>query len=238
MSYIENPKTKGSGILCCIPQTGECPMKCADCFFQSGRSFLEPLDENLPNMPSKDQAEGFVIRVNDGNDSNNQRELVMESTKIYKDKFYNTSIPRDLDKFDAPVVLTVNPAKVTNIRYRVVPDPIPKNLMFVRIRTNMWNLWLVEEAADYYTERGVPVVLTFMAYFNKEVPKEYKDFYEYRKRTLNSYYVIKFDAWKKVMALFETNPMVHSCSGPNNFKCYNCGTCLREYYSTKVRMQR
>jgi len=51
MTYKENPKTKGSGILCAIPQTGRCPMQCSDCFFQSGRSFLEPLDENLPNMP-------------------------------------------------------------------------------------------------------------------------------------------------------------------------------------------
>ena len=51
MNYIENPKTKGSGIITCIPQEGICPMKCDDCFFQSGRSYLEPLDINLPNMP-------------------------------------------------------------------------------------------------------------------------------------------------------------------------------------------
>ena len=37
MSYVENPKTKGSGILCCIPQKGRCPNNCSDCFFQSGR---------------------------------------------------------------------------------------------------------------------------------------------------------------------------------------------------------
>jgi hypothetical protein len=41
MSYIENPKTKGSGIVCAIPQPGVCPIGCEDCFFQSGRSFLE-----------------------------------------------------------------------------------------------------------------------------------------------------------------------------------------------------
>jgi|GEM_PF-4975445 len=28
--YIENPKTKGSGIICCIPQTGVCPIGCPD----------------------------------------------------------------------------------------------------------------------------------------------------------------------------------------------------------------
>jgi len=52
--YKENPKTKGSGIICCIPQTGICPQKCDDCFFQSGRSYLEPLVDNLPNMPDFD----------------------------------------------------------------------------------------------------------------------------------------------------------------------------------------
>jgi len=77
MPYIENPKTKGSGIICCIPQAGECPIHCDDCFFQSGRSYLEPLDVNLPNLPSKEESQGRVVRVNDGNDSNNDREAVM-----------------------------------------------------------------------------------------------------------------------------------------------------------------
>lgn len=54
MSYIENPKTKGSGIVCAIPQTGVCPIGCEDCFFQSDRSFLEPLDENLPSSGKKE----------------------------------------------------------------------------------------------------------------------------------------------------------------------------------------
>ncbi len=38
MDYKENPKTKGSGIICAIPQKGICPSKCPDCFFQSVRS--------------------------------------------------------------------------------------------------------------------------------------------------------------------------------------------------------
>ena len=74
MVYKENPKTKNSGILCCIPQTGKCPQGCEDCFFQSGRSYLEPLDENLPNMPTIEEAKNRLIRVNaDGNDSNVNR---------------------------------------------------------------------------------------------------------------------------------------------------------------------
>jgi len=43
MGYKENPKTKGSGIVCAIPQKGICPNRCEDCFFQSGRSY-----ENTP----------------------------------------------------------------------------------------------------------------------------------------------------------------------------------------------
>ena len=48
-NWIWNPKTKGSGILTCIPQTGICPNNCEDCFFQGGRSYLEPLSKNLPD---------------------------------------------------------------------------------------------------------------------------------------------------------------------------------------------
>lgn len=48
--WIWNPKCKGSGIITCIPQAGRCPNNCADCFFQSGRSYLEPLEENLPQQ--------------------------------------------------------------------------------------------------------------------------------------------------------------------------------------------
>jgi hypothetical protein len=76
MTYIENPKFKGSGILACIPQTGKCPNNCTDCFFQSGRSYLEPLEQNLPNMPPIELASTQVVRVNDGHDSNIDREKV------------------------------------------------------------------------------------------------------------------------------------------------------------------
>ena len=36
----------------------------------SGRSYLEPLDENVPNLPDVASALNRVVRVNDGNDSN------------------------------------------------------------------------------------------------------------------------------------------------------------------------
>ncbi len=180
MSYKENPKTKGSGIITCIPQAGLCPMKCKDCFFQSGRSYLEPLGENLPNMPTLKMAKNRVVRINDGNDSNNLRELVVVSTARYKRKFYNTSLPRDLGGFDAPVVLTVNPAQTTDKKAYLL-DSVPKNLMFVRVRVNTWNLALVDQVVAHYSTCEVPVVLTFMAYYNEGILEEHKCNYIFAK---------------------------------------------------------
>ncbi|HRY62450.1 MAG TPA: hypothetical protein P5056_01630 [Candidatus Paceibacterota bacterium] len=239
-NYIENPKTKGSGILCCIPQKGVCPVGCADCFFQSGRSFLEPLDENLPNMPSLKMSRGHVIRVNDGNDSNNNRELVLKNTEQYADKFYNTSIPRDLAGFNAPVVLTVNPGHMTHSRFHELEVP-PTNLMFVRVRVNTWNLDLVKYVVEHYTSRKVPVVLTFLAYYKTGIPACEEKNYILRKRTLNEYRAITTEAWRGIMKMFEDNPLVHSCGKIEGDKgstgCKNCGNCLREYFATRERMK-
>lgn len=148
MGYIYNPKTKGSGIITAIPQKGRCPNNCEDCFFQNGRSYLEPLEENLPNMPSKEQARGMVVRVNDGNDSNNQQAFVIEACKKYEHKFYNTSIPTNLDHFDAPVVLTVNPGNLVDKSFWKLDTP-PKNLMYVRVLTNTWNAENVKNAVAF-----------------------------------------------------------------------------------------
>ncbi|MEA3272796.1 MAG: hypothetical protein U9P90_03985 [Patescibacteria group bacterium] len=238
MSYIENPKTKDSGVLCAIPQKGVCPVGCDDCFFQSGRSFLEPLNENLPNMPSAEEATGCVVRLNDGNDSNNQRELVMAATVPFTHKFYNTSMPRDLEGFDAPVVLTVNPGKKTD-RSAHLLDPIPKNLMFVRVRVNTWNIELVDKVVAHYATKKIPVILTFMAYYTENVPEGHEINYSYRKRTLNSYWVITPEAWDMVLARYKYNPWVYPCGKTaNDFKCHRCGNCLREYFHTMEKMKR
>ena len=241
MSYIENPKMAGSGLLACIPQTGLCPNRCEECFFQNGRSYLEPLSEHLPNMPTPEQARGYVVRVNDGNDSNVQRDLVIEATKNYPEKFYNTAIPRALNTFPGPVVLTVNPGKFTDNTFFSL-DPIPPNLMFVRIRANTWNMPNVgKRAIDYYTSRGVCVVLTFMAYHSAEsIPVAYRVDYLLRKRTLNSYFAITTDAWRKIMRRYEDNILVRSCGFEGErgkAACKLCGNCLREFYATRERMK-
>ena len=253
--YKENPKTKGSGVVCAIPQQGRCPNNCKHCFFQGhGRSYLKPIEENTPNMPTRKQAEGRVVRVNDGNDSNHQRNLVIAHTKHYPMKFYNTATPFNIGNFDAPVVLTINPGYMTDTDWYQL-DRIQKNLMFVRIRTNMWNLNdVVIPAVKYYTQKKVPVVLTFMAYYKEvdEMPYDIKiksfrykrrleQTYIFRKRTLNSYWAITTVAWEYIMEKFKYNRWVHSCGKIEGEKgethCRFCGNCLREYFATMERIK-
>lgn len=239
MNYIENPKTRGSGIYACIPQKGLCPVKCEDCFFQSGRSFLEPLENNLPNMPK--QLIYNVIRVNDGNDSNNNQEFVIRKTEKYPMRFYNTSIPKNLEKFKEPVVLTVNPSNMTDSKIYKLKE-IPINLMMVRVRTNMWNINLVKEAVEYYTHYNIAVILTFMRYYNLDVPEEFKSFYKFKKKTLNSYWCLMDEGYEYIMNLdwIKNNKWVYSCSkeGLNGFfECHRCGNCLREYFYCKEKLK-
>jgi hypothetical protein len=239
MSYKENPKLQKSGVLGAIPQTGECPHGCDDCFFQSGRSFLEPLKENLPNLPTLNQVGHRVVRVNDGNDSSHCMDTVIAATDHYPNRFFNTANPNHLAEFPGPVVLTANPGKKTDKSAYLVENP-PPNLMFVRVRTNAWNLDLVAQVVEHYTSRDVPVVLTFMAYFHEDIPEEYRDSYITRKRTLNSYTAITTAAWREIMHEFEDNILVSSCGKiegeKGSTKCRFCGVCLREYFATMERL--
>ena len=237
--YTENPKTKGSGILCAIPQKGTCPNNCKDCFFQSGRSYLEPLDENLPNLPPDDLSWERVIRINDGNDSLNDINTVVESTINYKHKFYNTA-RKGIEKLPGPVVLTINPGPFTDVGFHKL-EVIPDNLMFVRFRANMWNIDILDDAVKWYSERDRPIVLTFMAYHDiQDIPSEYRLHYIYRQRTSNPYYAITSQAWRSVMDKYWQNKWVYSCGRlegeMGDTHCRFCGNCIREYFVTMERM--
>lgn len=241
MSYKENPKTKGSGIVCAIPQTGPCPVGCSDCFFQSGRSYLEPLAENLPNVPDNTKTWSSVLRVNDGNDSNVDRKTVENKTSYWTLRFFNTSIPKDLGKFPGPVVLTVNPGSKTDRDIYVYPhDDPPPNLMFVRFRTNTWNLGLLHIAVGFWADIAkIPVVLTFMAYHDvTSIPDAFRKDYVKRKRTLNEYWAVTEDAYDRVTLPYRRNLLVYSCGrweGRSNGGCVRCGNCLREFFAARER---
>jgi len=237
MSWIWNPKTKNSGIITCIPQKGECPNKCKDCFFQSGRSYLEPLDKNLPHIPTKKLTKNRIVRMNDGNDSNIERELVENTASKYDDYFFNTAIPINLAMFSGPVVLTVNPGKMTDSSFHKYPNR-PLNLMFIRIRVSSWNIErVVKPAVEYYTSMGVCVVLTFMAYYTEKIRKNHKKYYKWEKRTLNSYWIMKQNRINQIMKLFKKNALVYSCCYKHTHTCMFCGNCIREYYNTKERIK-
>ncbi|TET81253.1 hypothetical protein E3J38_04240 [candidate division TA06 bacterium] len=240
--YIENPKTRGSGIICCIPQAERCPMECEECFFQSGRSYLEPLGKNLPNMPTLEEVGHRVVRVNDGGDSGIRFHQVIRDTKKYPLKFYNTSIPQVLDEFPAPVVLTVNPGERTDKHfYRVETEENLKKLMFVRARVNTWNGPLVDKIVEWYSAKKIPIVLTFMAYYKQPIPELYQRNYIYRIRTSNPYWAITTETWDLIMRLYAHNKWVHSCGKIEGEEgttlCRFCGNCLREFYATMERMK-
>jgi hypothetical protein len=244
MAYKENPKTKGSGIYCMIPQRGRCPRGCPDCFFQSGRSYLEPLGENLPNVPALEDCRYNVLRVNDGLDSNVARDLVISTAAPFPLHFFNVSDEGDVrySKFPGPVVATVNPGEMTDDDFTAI-DPIPRNLMMVRLRVNTWNIFsVVEPAVRYYTELEVPVILTFMAYHEADsIPPGALDDYVERKRTSNSYWAITTASWRAIMRRHEDNIFVYSCGKiegeKGSTKCERCGNCLREFFATKERMR-
>ena len=203
---------------------------------------MEPLNVNLPHIPPEELADGRIVRINDGNDSNHQRELVIKTAKKYKDYFFNTAIPLDIEEFGAPVVLTVNPALLTDKTFIKVGKQhscnMPNNLMFVRVRVNCWNIeTVVNPAIEYYTGKQIPVVLTFMAYYKQSIPEYHKQNYVWKKRTLNSYYVLHQDVIESIMREYRSNPYVYSCGIKGEYSCKFCGNCIREYYNTKERLR-
>ena len=219
-----NPKLAGSNIIDCIPQIGECPNKCGqeigeDCFYNGGR-FYRTLDE--PLLPSRVEAEDKIVRVNSGHDSNLQREYVITETLKYKNKFYNTSMPRFV--FPAPVVFTCN------ARSLLLVEPA-NNVMFVRVRTSMWNLEDVDKAVDWYLKKyGIPIVLTFMRYYKESsIKEEFRSYYTEKKHVLNTYFCLNTEGHLKVMERYKGTG-VRMCGTPVSSLCIDCRNCEFLYW--------
>lgn len=241
--YQHNPKVAGSNVICCVPQKGRCPVRCPDCFFQpseetgESRAYLGPHYEYTPNIPPIELCKDKIVRINDCNDSNHQRDLVMGVAQQFDRKFYNTSIPKDLAGFVDPVVLTVNPAGMTYKSFHKVTLPLPKNLMFVRARVSTWNLDLIDEIVCYYTSESVPVVLTFMALYETSVPEDHLKNYSYRQRTMNSYWVINPEVWDLIKERYAGNSLVLTCGkDAETFKCSECRNCETWYQKTIAKL--
>jgi hypothetical protein len=234
MPYIENPKTKGSGIFCAIPQDYEpCERNCPDCFFQNGRSYLEPLDKNLPNIPERSIINNYVIRVNDGLDSGQNIEQVIWETTPYPNKFYNTADLFAIKRLQkaGPVVLTINPGQMTDGCFHTYNDDL-KDLMFVRFRANTWNQRLLAQAVLDWCGNGVPLVITYMRYYEEgSIPRSHSIAYDKKEHILNPSWSIDSIGWNEIYEPYQHNPLVSTCGfGPYRHECRYCGVCLREYW--------
>lgn len=254
---IKNPKFENSNIIDCKPQRGLCPNNCNQCFYNRPDAFYADINE--PIMPTLEEVGDKIVRVNSGHDSNIDKDYVIKSTEQYARKFFNTSV-FNLD-FPAPVVFTAN-AKEEE-RASLPKNSFYENLMFVRLRVSSTNLNFIDEAVKSWTHIGIPIVLTFMAYYEYEpiVPKNIKDLvencYQWKVRTLNPYWCATSDFITYVLHreknvanvgcpylekpieddLFKiSSRLVSICGGKEVQKCFRCKNCETYYWQTMKRL--
>ena len=246
-----NPKQEGSNLWDCKTQVGNCPMNCNQCFANRPGAVYIPMDEQI--LPSPEEVGDGIVRANCLHDSNFGREELVEHCKQYKKVFYNTSIPKF--DFPGPVVFTAN-AKEEEIGW-FLPDastPVPDNLMFVRLRVSASNLRLIDEQVSYWARTlRVPVVLTFMAYYDQEPPgcihmddpgttvqlffirdEQGKDVlaYTWKKRHINSYYCATAEFMAYVIKRMKkiAGRLVTICGTLDSNYCRDCRNCEVYYY--------
>jgi hypothetical protein len=178
-------------------------------------------------MPTVEESENQIVRVNSGHDSNINRDMVIDSTKQYKHKFYNTSLP-NFD-FPAPVVFTCNGRELLLVNKGL------ENVMFVRIRTSMFNLDDVDKAVQHYlVKHKVPVVLTFMRYYSEgEIPAEYRKWFVHKKHILNSYWCHTTEAHVKILERYK-GLGVRMCGTLVSSMCVDCGNCELLYWRKRA----
>lgn len=236
---VQNPKLEGSNLIDCIPQTGECPNKCSECFYNGGR-FFRTLDE--PMLPEVDETMGKIVRVNSGHNSNIDKGRVILSTCNYDHRFYNTSIPRfdfpdPKTGLQMPVVFTANRQCPENKVY-LVENP-PKNLMFVRARVTGWDLMDPQIiVTHYWYQYKIPVVLTFMRFYDGNlIPKKYRNYYEWKEHIINDYWVLKQERLLEILKVFKGQG-VRMCGTPVSSLCKDCRNCEFLYWDCLRRMGR
>jgi len=240
-----NPKQADTLLFDCIPQIGPCPINCNACFYNRPGAYYVPIDR--PHVPTPEEVgNDGIVRMNCGNDSNNQRDLVIETARKYRRFFFNTSIPRY--DFPGPVVLTANPKEEEPCSAMPIWQcgdwySPASNLMFVRLRTSATNIYLVDQAAAAWTAAQVPVVITMMAYYDREpeVPVTVRaavgKCYEWRTRHINSYYCPTKPFMRWVMDRYRHNHLVSMCGGLNSAYCRDCRNCETYFLQAEKRLR-
>ena len=253
----ENPKQAGSSVVDCIPQTGDCPMRCPPTCFYNAPGFYRP--KEYSKFPHPDEVGDRIVRVNSGHDSNLggvvrlpeghwllpdlgvgadepielSRATLVEMCRYYYPRvFWNTSIP-DF-RFPGPVVFTCN-GRGQYFRY------CPPNVMAVRIRFNSWEWDSLRALAEFYDWQAVPILLTSMRYSEESsIPEAHRQDYTHKKHVLNSYWTLpaaeQFRIKDAVQGVCEHVGIVRLC-GEGHSLCRDCGNCAMLFDRCVGRMQ-
>ncbi len=240
-----NPKQEGSNIYSCRTQTGACPIGCNQCYYNRPGAYYN--DISKPNIPHVAYVGNGIVKMNCGHDSNIERKLVIATAGQYKNSFFNTSIANY--DFPGPVVLTINCCEEEPKRAIMPPISVPPNLMFVRIRASASNLGDVHRLVTDWLLSDVPIVITFMAYYDNTVYhdmltkrhsfySDIKQLYEYKTRHINTYWCptreMKIRTMKSLNA--EHNKLLTMCSTFDSNYCKDCRNCESYYWITRRRL--
>lgn len=235
---MDNPKQEGSNLVDCRPQVGKCPMNCSQCYYNRDEYYN---DRDKPNIPSIKEVGDRIVRMNAGHDSNVSYGLVVETAKMYKHHFFNTSVP-ELD-FPGPVVYTAN--REEEMPARLLHCDLQENIMFVRLRVSPSNLEHVQLAVNHYCNiEKVPVVLTMMRYYDDDAAMKVNNTicdgltYEYKKHIINSCWMpsknFKFFVLYKMKKI--AGRMVSLCGTLDSNLCKDCKNCETYYWQTLKHM--
>lgn len=225
-----NPKQEGSNVFDCKPQVGLCPLNCNQCFYnRPGAFYVDPMQ---PHFPTIEEVRDGIVRVNCGHDSNIERTGAILTTHQYKHRFFNTALPKF--DFPAPVVFTANREEE---KPACMLDIVPPNIMYIRLRVSATNLHHIDVAVQWYAGlKRVPVVLTFMAYYDGGPPT--KEDYVWKTRHINSYWCATKPFIVYVLEREKTTGgrLVSMCGTPDSNWCRDCRNCETYYWQTQKHL--
>ena len=104
------------------------------------------------------------------------------------------------------------------------------------------NLAEADQAVRHYWVRhGIPMVMTFMRYFDKDAVPDLKQ-YKFRQHIINSYWMMKPEVMLQIMSRWSkvTPPIlgVRMCGAPYSSFCADCRNCEFLYWDCLRRMRK